>query len=79
LPFIGVGYLLKPFGLSKYVPLFEEHHWAGLEGMRHSVYDRFFTHIEQRVKRSQIEELRDTFSRVTVADGQAYWHFLCEA
>lgn len=79
LPFIGLGYLLKPFGLSKYVPLFEEHHWAGLEGMRHSVYDRFFTHIEQRVKRTQIEELRDTFVRVTIADGQAYWHFLCEA
>jgi SAM-dependent methyltransferase len=79
LPFIGVGYLLKPFGLSKYVPLFEEHHWAGLEGMRHSVYDRFFTHIEQRVTRAQIAELRDTFSRVSIADGQAYWHFLCEA
>jgi SAM-dependent methyltransferase len=79
LPFIGLGYLLKPFGLSKYVPLFEEHHWAGLEGMRHSVYDRFFTHIEQRVKWSQIEELRDTFARVTIAEGQAYWHFLCEA
>lgn len=79
LPFIGLGYLLKPFGLSKYVPLFEEHHWVGLEGMRHSVYDRFFTHIEQRVKRRQIEELRDTFSQVTIADGQAYWHFLCQA
>jgi SAM-dependent methyltransferase len=79
LPFIGLGYALKPFGLSKYVPLFEEHHWAGLEGMRHSVYDRFFTHIEQRVTHAQIAELSDTFARVTIADGQAYWHFLCEA
>ncbi len=79
LPFIGLGYLLKPFGLAKYVPLFEEHHWAGLEGMRHSVYDRFFTHIEQRVTRAQIAGLRDVFSRVSIANGQAYWHFLCEA
>lgn len=78
LPFIGLGYLLKPLGLSKYVPLFDEHHWVGLEGMRHSVYDRFFTRIEQRVSRKQIETLADTFTRVTIADGQAYWHFLCE-
>jgi hypothetical protein len=70
---------MKPFGLSRYVPLFEEHHWAGIEGMRHSVYDRFFTRIEQRVTRSQIAALRDTFGRVTLAEGQAYYHFLCEA
>ena len=79
LPFILLGYLLKPVGLSKYVPLFEEHHWAGLEGMRHSVYDRFFTRIEQRVTRAQIRSLQDAFARVTIADGQAYYHFLCES
>jgi SAM-dependent methyltransferase len=79
LPFIMFGYLLRPLGLSKYVPLFEEHHWAGLGGMRHSVYDRFFTTIEQRVSRKQISSLRDTYRHVTIADGQSYWHFLCEA
>lgn len=78
MPFIVLGYLLRPFGLSKYVPLFDEHHWAGLDGMRHSVYDRFFTRIEQRVSRAQIQTLGDTYSRVTIAPGQAYWHFLCE-
>jgi ubiquinone/menaquinone biosynthesis C-methylase UbiE len=78
LPFIAIGYVLKPIGLSKYVPLFEEHHWAGLEGMRHSVYDRFFTRIEQRVSRAQIRSLEDTYSRVILAEGQAYYHFLCE-
>ena len=45
--------------------------------MRHSVYDRFFTLIEQRVSRAQIKELRDTFDEVEIADGQGYWHFLC--
>lgn len=79
LPFIGLGYLLKPLGLAKYVPGFDDHHWQGLDGMRHSVYDRFFTRIEQRVSRKQIGTLTDTFSRVTIADGQTYWHFLCEA
>ena len=79
MPFIVLGWVMKPFGLSKYVPLFEEHHWAGLEGMRHSVYDRFFTSIEQRVTQEQIRALKDTYSRVTLAEGQAYYHFLCEA
>lgn len=78
LPFIAAGYAAKPWGLSKYVPLFEEHHWAGIQGMRHSVYDRFFTQIEQRVSRKQIRALEDTFDRVRIAEGQAYWHFLCE-
>ncbi|OGX45634.1 MAG: hypothetical protein A3G38_04080 [Omnitrophica WOR_2 bacterium RIFCSPLOWO2_12_FULL_51_8] len=78
IPFIVIGSLLRPFGLSKYVPLYDEHHWAELEGMRHSAYDRFFTRIEQRVTRRQIESLRDSFSKVSVADGQAYWHFVCE-
>lgn len=79
LPFIALGYLLKPFGLSKYVPLFDEHHWAGIGGMRHSAYDRFFTRIEQRVSRKQIAALEDTFDKVTIAPGQAFWHFLCES
>jgi len=77
LPFIILGTLLKPFGLSRFIPLYNEHAWAGLEGMRHSVYDRFFTLIEQRVSRVQIKELEDTFDEVRIADGQAYWHFLC--
>ena len=79
LPFIGLGYLLRPIGLSKYVPLFDEHHWAGIDGMRHSAYDRFFTQIEQRVSKKEIMSLHDTFEKVTVAPNQAYWHFLCES
>ncbi len=79
MPFIALGWLLRPFGLSKYVPLYDEHQWAGFDGMRHSAYDRFFTRIEQRVTRKQIEALEDTFRRVRVADGQAYWHFVCES
>lgn len=79
MPFIALGWLLRPFGLSKYIPLYDEHQWAGFDGMRHSAYDRFFTRIEQRVTRKQIEALEDTFSLIQIADGQAYWHFVCES
>ena len=49
-----------------------------LRRIEQDVYDRFFTRIEQRVTRREIETLRDTFGTVTVADGLPYWHFLCE-
>jgi len=61
-----------------YLPLFAEHSWAGIGGMRHSAYDRFFTRIEQRVSKKQIKGLEDTFDRVTISPRQAYWHFLAE-
>jgi SAM-dependent methyltransferase len=77
LPCIWLGKLLKPCGLSKYVPIHDEHHWVSLEGLGHHVYDRFFTRIEQRVSRTQILALRDTYSQVTISDGPGYWHFLC--
>ena len=78
IPFIALGYIMKPFGLSRYIPLFAEHSWAGIDGMRHSAYDRFFTRIEQRVSKKQIKGLEDTFDRVTISPRQAYWHFLAE-
>lgn len=77
-PFIGLGHALRPFGLARRVPLWEAYHGKGFERIRQDVYDRFFTRIEQRVSRRQVEGLSDTFARVTVSDGWPYWHFLCE-
>ena len=45
---------------------------------RATVYDRFFTRLEQRVSRAEIESLTDTFARVTISPHIPYWHFLCE-
>lgn len=78
LPLVTLGRLLQPSGLSRFVPLYSEHHWISLAGHRHHVYDRFFTRIEQRFTRAQILGLRDSFDRVRVSDGPGYWHFLCE-
>ena len=41
-------------------------------------YDRFFTSVEQRVSRSQIMKLTDTYSEVLVSPGPSYWHFVCK-
>jgi SAM-dependent methyltransferase len=77
IPCICLGSLFKPFGLSKYVPLYSEHYWNSIEEIRHHVYDRFFTSIEQRFSRKEIMKLEDTFSKVIVSDQPGYWHFLC--
>jgi SAM-dependent methyltransferase len=78
MPFILAGRVLRPVGLSRYVPLYEAYHWRGLTQIRQDAYDRFFTRIEQRHTRAQIMSLTDTFRRVTVSDRLPYWHFLCE-
>lgn len=76
-PLIGVGRVLRPFKLSRYVPLYDFYHTKSLRRIEQDVYDRFFTRIEQRVSRNQIRELRDTFAQVIVSDNIPYWHFLC--
>ncbi|MBN1823550.1 MAG: class I SAM-dependent methyltransferase [Endomicrobiales bacterium] len=78
LPLIAVGRALKPLKLSKYVPLYEFYHGKTAKRIEQDVYDRFFTSIEQRVTKKQIEGLSDTYSRVVLSDGLPYWHFLLE-
>ena len=77
-PFIAIGTLLQPFGLSRWVPLYEVYHGKGLNRIRQDVYDRFFTRIEQRFSKSQIIQLEDTFSKIFISDELPFWHFLCE-
>jgi SAM-dependent methyltransferase len=78
-PLVGLGYLVKPLGLSRYVPLYGGHHYMNFRWWRLLAYDRFFTPIEQRFSRKEIMALRDTFSEVVVSSQPAYWHFLCRA
>jgi SAM-dependent methyltransferase len=78
LPLILLGNILKPLGLSRFVPIYEGYTGRGVLRIKQDVYDRFFTGIEQRVSRKEIMELEDTFSKITVFEGIPYWHFLCE-
>ena len=75
-PFILLGSILRPFGMSHLIPLYEAYHGKTLKRVRQDVYDRFFTGIEQRFTKEEIMTLRDTFSNVIVSDQLPYWHFL---
>jgi SAM-dependent methyltransferase len=77
-PLVGLGHLMRPFGLSAQVPLYEGYHGKSLKVIRQDVYDRFFTRIEQRVSREQIAGLRTHFREVRISPDFPYWHFVCE-
>lgn len=75
-PLVGLGWAMRPFGLSDWVPLHRGYRGKPLRVIRQDVYDRFFTSIEQRVSRKQILDLHAHFAAVQVADTHPYWHFL---
>jgi len=77
-PLITLGHLLRPLGLGRHVPLYDVYRGKSTRRIQQDVYDRFFTRIEQRVSRRQIEGLRGVFSSVRVSPEFPYWHFLCE-
>ncbi|MFH1378742.1 MAG: class I SAM-dependent methyltransferase [bacterium] len=77
LPLICIGKLLRPLKLSSAVPLYDFYKDKSILRIKQDVYDRFFTHIEQRVTRKQILALQDTFAQVKVSPELPYWHFLC--
>jgi len=78
LPFIAMGTLLRPLGLSHRIPLYEVYQKKSLIRIRQDVYDRFFTRIEQRYSKKEIMELKDAFSQVLISEKIPYWHFVCE-
>jgi SAM-dependent methyltransferase len=77
-PLVLLGSALELAGRGSVVPLFETYRGKSLRRIRQDVYDRFFTRIEQRVSRAEIEGLRDTFDEVTISPRIPYWHFLLE-
>ena len=77
-PLIILGILLRPFGVSNNIPLYQFYVGKSLKRIRQDVYDRFFTRIEQRFTRREIMTLSDTFQGVTISDQLPTWHFLCE-
>jgi hypothetical protein len=76
-PLVVLGTLVRPIGLSRYVPLYEFYHGKSIYRIEQDVYDRFFTRIEQRVSRRDIRSLQGSFAQVLVSDHLPYWHFLC--
>lgn len=78
-PLVWLGKLVEwSGGEGKSIPLYEGYHDKSAERIKQDVYDRFFTRLEQRVSKAEIEQLRDTFSTVRISPQEPYWHFICQ-
>jgi SAM-dependent methyltransferase len=77
-PFIAVSALAGKIGLSRArIPL-NYYVGYGYERIRQDAYDRFFTPVEYRFSKRQINEtFRRLYSEVIVSDNPPFWHFLC--
>jgi hypothetical protein len=79
MPLVITGQLLDLVKLGRFIPLYEGYKGKSIGRIRQDAYDRFFTRIEQRVSRKEIEALKDTFSSVEISENPPYWHFLCKS
>lgn len=77
LPFITVGKIAALFNQGHRIPLYEFYQDRSFHRIRQDAYDRFFTPLEQRVSRKQINELCDTYREISISQNLPYWHFVC--
>lgn len=75
-PVSVLGRWLAPLGAARWLPLAEAYAGKSVRRLRQDVYDRFFTGIEQRFTRRDIESWAADLGEIRVSDGQPYWHFL---
>ena len=74
-PFIMIGRAASRIGLGSFVPLYEFYAPLSFKRIAQDAYDRFFTPIEQRITRKQIQDLSNRFDEISISDGLPYWHF----
>ena len=77
-PMVGLGRAVERLGLNSPVPLSETYRRKSIDRIEQDAYDRFFTSIEQRVSREDIERAFSPEWRVTFSEREPFWHFLVE-
>ena len=75
-PVSVLGRWLAPLGAARWLPLAEAYAGKSVRRLRQDVYDRFFTAIEQRFTRREIESWAADLGDIRVSERQPYWHFL---
>jgi SAM-dependent methyltransferase len=78
-PMVALGSAFNLFGRGTAVPLYETYRGKSVRRLSQDVYDRFFTSIEQRVTKADIQKLTDSYATVRVSPNPPYWHFLLES
>ena len=77
-PMVALGRIVERLGLNTAVPLFETYCGKSNSRIEQDAYDRFFTSIEQRVSRRDIQDAFPLTWRIAFSESEPYWHFLVE-
>jgi SAM-dependent methyltransferase len=77
-PMVGIGALADKAGVNAPVPLYDSYKGKSVDRIEQDAYDRFFTSIEQRVSRQEIEECFAGVGEVTVSESEPFWHFMVD-
>ena len=77
-PMVGLGALAVKAGIKAPVPLYEFYRGKSVDRIEQDAYDRFFTSIEQRVSRQEIQDCFASLGEVTVSESEPFWHFLVD-
>lgn len=75
-PMVGLGYAAERLNLPVQVPLYESYRGKSIDRIEQDAYDRFFTTIEQRVSREQIQQAFPPPCIVQFSNEEPFWHFL---
>ncbi len=78
MPLVLLGRLMNFADKGSIVPLYDFYKDKSFKRIKQDVYDRFFTAIEQRVSKKEIQELTDTFTKVLISRNLPFWHFYCK-
>ena len=75
-PMVGIGEVAAKVGVKAPVPLYESYRGKSIDRIEQDAYDRFFTSIEQRVSRQQIQQAFPPPYSVRFSEHEPFWHFL---
>ncbi len=75
-PMVGIGEVAAIAGIKAPVPLYESYRGKSIDRIEQDAYDRFFTSIEQRVSREQIQQAFPPPYSVRFSEEEPFWHFL---
>lgn len=77
-PFLQFGRFVDwAWDSGSHIPFYEEYKGLNLSQVEKDIWNRLTVEVEQRFRRAEILELRDTFREVVISDGLPYYHFLC--
>lgn len=77
-PMVSLGHVVHFLSPRIAIPLYETYRGKSINRIEQDAYDRFFTSIEQRVSKEEIESAFPPEWQVEISASEPFWHFRVE-